>query len=267
MCVCVCVLYRSVRHAKSLCYDVEMGAEDATRADRHFLRHLLRVAIDAGATSFNVPDTVGCCTPQEMGELISFLFDAVGGDEGVILSVHTHNDLGMATANALAAVEAGARQVECCVSGIGERAGNAALEEVVMALHTCEAQIASRTGQKLYTGVDTHELLYTSQLLAELSGVPVPPNKAIVGENAFKHASGIHQSAVLKNPSTYSVFDPSLIGRREGHSIVISKHSGRAALRSKLENLGYPVDATMRDKHFDVVCNFRGFLDFPGTLM
>ncbi len=221
-----------VAYAKSLCDDIEFSAEDASRTDWAFLVQCCINAISAGATTLNIPDTVGYSTPQEMSDLIVYLRQNVPGIENVDISVHCHNDLGMAVANSLACIKAGATQVECTVNGIGERAGNASLEELVMAL---------RTRQSFYdaeTGINTRQIYRSSKLLSNITGVPIPPSKAIVGANAFAHESGIHQHGVLANAQTYEIMTPAEVGVPQ-NTMVLGKHSGKHALREKLETMGY----------------------------
>ncbi len=223
---------RAVSHAVSLGADVEFSAEDAARSDPQFLHEVLTVALQCGATTLNVPDTVGYSTPDEYGALIAGVRANVPGVENVTISAHCHDDLGLAVANSLAAARAGARQAECTINGIGERAGNAALEEFVMALHT------RRSFFGLYTNIETRELACTSRLVSECTGIDVPPNKAIVGANAFAHEAGIHQDGVLKNRLTYEIMSADTVGWN-GIGLVLGKHSGRHALRAKTESLGY----------------------------
>jgi 2-isopropylmalate synthase len=224
---------RAVRQARGHVADVEFSAEDATRTDWDFLVQVFTVALRAGATTLNVPDTVGYTTPVEYHELIRYLRSHVQGAENAIFSLHCHNDLGLAVANSLAAVQAGARQVECTVNGIGERAGNTAMEEVVMAL---------KTRPEVFDGLDTKirttEIYPTSRLLSSIIGVSVQPNKAIVGDNAFAHEAGIHQDGVLKAAITYEIMTPQSIGR-PSNELVLGKHSGRHAFRERLRELGY----------------------------
>lgn len=212
--------------------DVEFSAEDASRSDPEFLIDIFTAVIDAGATTINVPDTVGYAMPWEYGQLIKTLNNRIPNIDKATISVHCHNDLGVAVANSLMAVQNGARQLECTVNGIGERAGNASLEEVVMALET-RKNIMDYT-----TSINTKEIFPSSQLLAQVTGKGVQPNKAIVGENAFAHEAGIHQHGVLKNPLTYEIMTPESVGLT-CNKIVIGKHSGRFALCKKLEELGY----------------------------
>jgi 2-isopropylmalate synthase len=222
----------SVRLAKSLCRDVEFSPEDATRTDREFLCQVVQGVVDEGATTVNIPDTVGYTMPEEYAEIIRMLRERVRGIENVIISVHCHNDLGLAVANTLAAVAAGARQVECTINGIGERAGNASLEEVVMATRV-------RPDRYPYdTAVASEHLFPASQLLSEITGVPVQPNKAIIGRNAFAHEAGIHQDGVLKNPLTYEIMTPQSVGVPDSR-LVLGKHSGRHALGLRCEQLGF----------------------------
>ncbi|MEA2248843.1 MAG: 2-isopropylmalate synthase [Solirubrobacteraceae bacterium] len=225
----------AVAHARSLCEDVEFSPMDATRADVEFTAEVLQIAIDEGATTINVPDTVGYTMPQEYAGFLTALYELVPGLRDVVLSVHCHDDLGLAVANSFAGIMAGARQVECAINGIGERAGNAALEEVVMLLRTRREHIG------LSTGIVTTELARTSRLVSRLTGYPVQPNKAIVGRNAFAHESGIHQDGVLKERSTYEIMDATTVGV-DANAIVLGKHSGRHALRQALEELGIRVE-------------------------
>ncbi|MEO8879860.1 MAG: 2-isopropylmalate synthase [Gemmatimonadaceae bacterium] len=221
-----------VAFARERCDDVEFSPEDAGRSDPAFLHVVLTAAIEAGATTLNIPDTVGYVMPDEYGAMIDGIFAHVPGAHGVTISTHCHDDLGMAVANSLAGVRAGARQVECTINGIGERAGNASLEEIVMALHTR----AQHFGAATY--VQTTQLARTSRLLASIIGVSVPPNKAIVGANAFAHEAGIHQDGVLKNPMTYEIMRAETVGL-DGNALVLGKHSGRHALRARLEGMGH----------------------------
>jgi 2-isopropylmalate synthase len=221
-----------VARARGYCEDVEFSPMDATRTEPSYLHEVLKVAIEAGATTLNIPDTVGYATPDEYGGLIRGIIDNVPGAKNVTISVHCHDDLGMAVANSLAGVVNGARQVECTINGIGERAGNAALEEVVMALRTRQDQYG------LATGIDTTALHKTSRLVSARTGMVVQANKAIVGSNAFAHESGIHQDGVLKERSTYEIMDARSVGVTDS-SIVLGKHSGRHALKSRLQELGY----------------------------
>src|SRR5580700_5664093 len=225
----------TVGYAKSFCEDVEFSPEDATRSDRAFLYEALGAAIRAGATTLNIPDTVGYTTPDKFGSLIRGIRENVPGVENVVLSTHCHDDLGMATANALAGILAGARQAEVTINGIGERAGNTSLEEVVMALATRTAKFDLRTG------IDTTQLFRLSRLVSTVTGMVVQPNKAIVGANAFAHESGIHQDGMLKHQQTYEIMRPESVGVMQT-SLVLGKHSGRAALAARLVELGYSFD-------------------------
>ena len=225
----------AVSHAASLGADVEFSAEDATRTELDFLVDVFAAAIENGATTINVPDTVGFVLPQEYVDILDAIRAKIPGSERVTWSVHCHNDLGLATANSLAAVRAGVRQVEVCINGIGERAGNAALEEVVMALRTHHPSLG------LETGINTREIAATSRLVSLLSGYPVQPNKAVIGGNAFSHESGIHQHGVLMERTTYEIMNPEDIGLA-GNKIVLGKHSGRHAFVSALEGLGIHLD-------------------------
>ena len=225
----------AVRLATSYCPDVEFSAEDATRTDRNFLCEVLEAVIEAGATTINIPDTVGYSVPSEISELIHNVRQRVRGVDQVVISTHCHNDLGLAAANSLAAISAGARQVECTINGIGERAGNASLEELVMAMRV-------RPDRYPYdTNVFSEHLFPASQLLSEIVGFPVQPNKAIVGRNAFAHEAGIHQDGMIKNPMTYEIMTPRSVGVSET-SFVLGKHSGRHAFSQCCEKLGFHLD-------------------------
>jgi 2-isopropylmalate synthase len=233
----------AVAHARHYCDDVEFSPMDATRADLEFTAEVLQIAVDEGATTINVPDTVGYAMPDEYAEMWRRLYELVPDLAKVTTSVHCHNDLGLAVANSFAGVSAGARQVECAVNGIGERAGNASLEEIVMLIHTRASSLG------VWTGANTREIARTSRLVSRLTGYPVQPNKAIVGRNAFAHESGIHQDGVLKERTTYEIMDATTIGL-ETNSIVLGKHSGRHALRNALEELGFAVDGAALNSAF-----------------
>jgi 2-isopropylmalate synthase len=233
----------AVAHARQYCDDVEFSPMDATRADLEFTAEVLQIALDEGATTINVPDTVGYAMPDEYAEMWRRLYELVPDLAKVTTSVHCHNDLGLAVANSFAGVSAGARQIECAVNGIGERAGNASLEEIVMLMHTRASSIG------VWTGANTREIARTSRLVSRLTGYPVQPNKAIVGRNAFAHESGIHQDGVLKERTTYEIMDATTIGL-ETNSIVLGKHSGRHALRNALEELGFAVDGAALNSAF-----------------
>ena len=237
---CVQQARESIRFAKSLCNDVEFSPEDATRTDTDFLCRVLDAAVEAGATTLNIPDTVGYTVPAEFGDLITTIRQRVKGVENVTISAHCHNDLGMAVANALAAVSAGARQVECTINGIGERAGNASLEEIVMAMRVRPDRFDYETG------VVGEQIFAASQMLSEITGVPVQPNKAIIGRNAFAHEAGIHQDGMLKNPLTYEIMTPKSVGVPDS-KLVLGKHSGRHALSIRCEQLGYQFDRRALD--------------------
>ncbi len=233
----------AVALAKSYCDDVEFSPMDATRADLEFTAEVCSIAVAEGATVINIPDTVGYTTPEEYAELFRRLYEMVEGLDGVRTSVHCHDDLGMAVANSYAGVLAGARQVECAVNGIGERAGNCSLEEIVMLLRT-------RTdAHGLDTGANATELARTSRMVSRFTGYAVQPNKAIVGRNAFAHESGIHQDGVLKERTTYEIMDPTDVGL-DSNSIVLGKHSGRHALRDALEQLGFKVEGNALNQAF-----------------
>jgi len=237
---CVEQARESVRFAKSLCDDVEFSSEDATRTDPDFLCHVLDAVVEVGATTLNIADTVGYTVPAEFGDLITTIRQRVKGIENVTISAHCHNDLGMAVANALSAVAAGARQVECTINGIGERAGNASLEEIVMAMRVRPDRYAYETG------IVGEQIFSASQMLSEITGVPVQPNKAIIGRNAFAHEAGIHQDGVLKNPLTYEIMTPQSVGVPDS-KLVLGKHSGRHALGIRCEQLGYQFDRSGLD--------------------
>src|SRR4051812_37705146 len=233
----------AVAHAKQFTDDVEFSPEDGSRSDVEFMAEVIQLAIDEGATTINVPDTVGYTMPHEYAEMFTRLYELVPKLRDVVVSVHCHNDLGLAVANSLAGVTAGARQVECAINGIGERAGNASLEEIVMLLHTRQSSLS------LTTGINTREIARTSRLVSRLTGYQVQPNKAIVGRNAFAHEAGIHQDGVLKERTTYEIMDATTIGL-ETNSIVLGKHSGRHALRKALEELGFEVDGAALNSAF-----------------
>jgi 2-isopropylmalate synthase len=233
-----------VRYARSLTEDVEFSPEDAGRTEIEFLYEVLEAAIEAGATTLNIPDTVGYTLPHEFGERIGLLAQNVKGIEKAILSVHCHNDLGLATANSLAGVMNGARQVEVAINGIGERAGNTSLEEIVMALHTRRAAVG------LTTGIDTTQLTRASKLVSTVTGMVVQPNKAIVGANAFAHESGIHQDGMLKHEETYEIMRPETVGAARTQ-LVLGKHSGKHALQNRLAELGYALDGEALAKAFE----------------
>jgi 2-isopropylmalate synthase len=225
----------AVAHAKSLVDDVEFSPMDATRADVEYTAEVCQIALDEGATTINIPDTVGYAMPHEYADFLTRLYELVPGLRDVVLSVHCHDDLGLAVANSFAGVLAGARQVECAINGIGERAGNASLEEIVMLLRTRHEAVG------IDTGVNARELARTSRLVSRLTGYPVQPNKAVVGRNAFAHESGIHQDGVLKERTTYEIMEAASVGADDISSIVLGKHSGRHALKSALEELGFQV--------------------------
>ncbi len=214
------------------CAEVEFSAEDASRSDIDFLCRAVETAIQAGATIINLPDTVGYAVPEEYAEMFTRVREHLGDPAGITYSAHCHNDLGLAVANSLAAVRAGVRQVECTINGIGERAGNASLEEIVVALAVRHASFG------VSTGIHLEKIFATSRLLSEVTGVHVPPNKAVVGSNAFAHEAGIHQDGILKNPLTYEILPPEAVGV-PARQLVVGKHSGRNALRASLKELGY----------------------------
>ncbi|ACI50378.1 2-isopropylmalate synthase [Gluconacetobacter diazotrophicus PA1 5] len=238
--------------ARQFTDDVEWSAEDGSRTDPDFLCRCVEAAIKAGATTINIPDTVGYATPEDMARIFADLLARVPGADTVIFSAHNHNDLGLGVANTIASLSAGARQIECTINGIGERAGNAALEEIVMALRTRQDVLPYSTGIK------TQNLLRTSRMLATITGFDVQPNKAIVGRNAFAHESGIHQDGVLKNAATYEIMTPESVGWTRS-SLVLGKHSGRAAFRDKLKAMGY---GEMDEAHLnDAFARFKDLAD------
>ncbi len=241
----------AVERAKGYCDDVEFSPMDATRTEPEYLYRLLEAAIDAGATTVNIPDTVGYTVPSEFTELLKGIKRNVKNIDRAVLSVHCHNDLGLATANSIAAVEAGARQVEGCVNGLGERAGNASIEEVIMGLETRQDMLG------VSTNIDTRQIYPSSRLVSEITGFPVQPNKAIVGNNAFRHASGIHQDAVLKERTTFEIMEAQSVGW-PSNSIVLGKLSGRSGLRSRLEEMGYVLS---QDELNEVFADFKNLAD------
>jgi 2-isopropylmalate synthase len=221
-----------IRYGRDRVAEVEFSAEDAGRTDIGFLCQACQVAVDAGATVLNLPDTVGYAVPEEYGEMFSQVREHLGDPQGVTLSAHCHDDLGLAVANSLAAIRAGVRQIECTINGIGERAGNASLEEVVVALAVRKNSFGVSTGIRL------QHLFPTSRMLTEITGAQVAPNKAVVGANAFAHEAGIHQDGIIKNPETYEIISPEMVGV-PARSLVLGKHSGRNAVRMSLRDLGY----------------------------
>jgi 2-isopropylmalate synthase len=232
---CIDRIGNAVTTARRYVDDVEFSTEDATRTDRAFLCRAVQTAVAAGATTINIPDTVGCTCPDEYRSIIETLLATVRGIEDVVLSVHCHNDLGLAVANSIAAVQAGARQIECTINGIGERAGNASMEEIVMAFAVRQDLLP------FVTGVRTEEIYRSSQLLSSLTGIYPQPNKAIVGRNAFAHEAGIHQAGVIRHPSTYEIMRPEQVGVPES-TLVLGKHSGRHAIGKRCRELGYELD-------------------------
>ncbi|PRY95698.1 2-isopropylmalate synthase [Hasllibacter halocynthiae] len=250
-------IHECVTHARNLCDDVQWSSMDATRTEFDFLCRTVEIAIKAGAATINIPDTVGYTAPRESADLIRRLIETVPGADEVTFATHCHDDLGMATANSLAAVEAGARQIECTINGLGERAGNTALEEVVMAMKV------RHDIMPFETGIDATKIMGVSRVVSAVSGFVVQPNKAVTGKNAFAHESGIHQDGMLKNRDTFEIMRPEDVGLSET-SIVLGKHSGRAALRSKLEALGYELgDNQLRD----VFVRFKDLADRKKEVM
>lgn len=243
----------AIVYAKTLVDDIQFSCEDACRSDMGFLKEVASAVIEAGATTLNLPDTVGYILPSEMGAIIKEMYEFVG--DKVVLSVHCHNDLGLATINSIYGAQNGARQVECTINGLGERAGNASLEEVVMIL---------KTRKELFNGIDTsiktQEIYPSSQLVADITGIRPQPNKAIVGQNAFAHESGIHQDGMLKNPETYEIMKPADIGIKQNNTLVLGKHSGRAAFRNKIESMGFNVSDEELNKAFErfkILCDSK----------
>ncbi len=233
-----------VKYAKKFCNDIEFSAEDAGRSRPEFLYRIFEAVIEAGATCINVPDTVGYTMPAEFGDMINGIMNNVRGIEKIDVSIHCHNDLGLAVANTLAALENGATQVECTINGLGERAGNASLEEVIMSLNT------RKNYYNLSHGIDTTQIYRTSKLVSNLTGVMVQPNKAVVGANAFAHESGIHQHGVLNEKSTYEIMTPESIGLSE-NKMILGKHSGRHAFEDRLNDMGYTLKKDEINKAFD----------------
>ncbi|PZQ54020.1 MAG: 2-isopropylmalate synthase, partial [Phenylobacterium zucineum] len=237
------MITKSVTHARNLCGDVEWSAQDATRTEQDFLRRCVDAAIKAGATTINIPDTVGYTYPSEYADIFRDLIENVENADRVIFSTHCHNDLGLAVANSLAGVQGGARQIECAVNGIGERAGNAALEEIVMALKVRQDRLA------FPTGIETQHITRASRYVSAITGFPVQFNKAIVGKNAFAHESGIHQDGMLKDRGTYEIMTPESVGQAQSN-LVMGKHSGRHAFREKLKDLGYELGQNALNEAF-----------------
>ena len=244
-------IHETVTHARNLCDNVQWSPMDATRTEHDYLCRVVEIAIKAGATTINIPDTVGYTYPRESADLIAMLLERVPGADEIVFATHCHNDLGMATANSLAAVEAGARQIECTINGLGERAGNTALEEVVMAMKVRHDILPYDTR------IDTTKIMNLSRRVASVSGFNVQFNKAIVGKNAFLHESGIHQDGVLKNVETFEIMRPEDIGLVQ-KNIAMGKHSGRAALRAKLKDLGYDLADNQLN---DVFVRFKALAD------
>lgn len=234
----------ATRMGRRLCDDIEFSPEDATRSDRDFLYRVIETAIKEGARTINIPDTVGYSYPQEIHSLITDIRNNVPNINKAVLAIHCHDDLGMAVANSLSAILAGVRQAHCTINGLGERAGNASLEEIVMAIKTRKDVFAG-----LYTGIKTEEIFRTSRLVSNLTDFVVPPNKAVVGRNAFRHESGIHQDAVLKKRITYEILDPKDVGISESQ-LVLGKHSGRHAFRERLKSLGFHLNEEQLNKAF-----------------
>ncbi|MCS6954794.1 MAG: 2-isopropylmalate synthase [Candidatus Calescibacterium sp.] len=244
-----------VKYAKKYCSDIEFSAQDATRSDWDFLIKVLQIAVKSGATTINIPDTVGYTIPEEYSSLIKTILEKVDGK--YIISTHCHDDLGLAVANSLAAVKAGARQVEGCINGIGERAGNTALEEVIMAIKI------RKDFFNLWTNIDTTRIYTLSQMVSMYSGIPIQPNKAIVGLNAFRHQSGVHQHGVVSNRMNYEIIDPQDIGLPKGGIIVLNKNSGRHGLKAKLNELGFQLTEDEINKVFE---KFKRIADSKGEI-
>ena len=247
----------SVRYAKKLCDNIEFSAQDATRTDKDFLIEVLKVAVEEGATTINVPDTVGYATPQDYLDLLKAVYDEVkGGNEDVIISTHCHNDLGLAVANSLTAITAGARQIEGAINGIGERAGNTSTEEIIMAVKTRQDQFG------VEIQAETQEIFETSRLVSKLTGYPVQYNKAVVGKNAFSHESGIHQHGYLRNTTTYEIMSPDSVGQEA--KIILGKHSGRAGFKDALDKLSISLDDDAFNNAFDT---FKKIADRKGEIV
>lgn len=244
-----------VKYAKKYCSDVEFSAQDATRSDWQYLIKVLQTAVKSGATTINIPDTVGYTIPEEYSLLIKTILEKVEGN--YIISTHCHDDLGLAVANSLAAVKAGARQVEGCINGIGERAGNTALEEVIMAIKV------RKDFFNLYTNIDTTRIYHISQLVSKYSGIPIQPNKAIVGLNAFRHQSGVHQHGIVSNRMNYEIINPEDIGLSKGGIIVLNKNSGRHGLKAKLNELGFKLS---EEQINTVSQEFKKLADIKGEI-
>ena len=247
----------SVRYAKKLCDNIEFSAQDATRTDKDFLIEVLKVAVEEGATTINVPDTVGYATPQDYLDLLKAVYDEVkGGNDDVIISTHCHNDLGLAVANSLTAITAGARQIEGAINGIGERAGNTSTEEIIMAVKTRQDQFG------VEIQAETQEIFETSRLVSKLTGYPVQYNKAVVGKNAFSHESGIHQHGYLRNTTTYEIMSPDSVGQEA--KIILGKHSGRAGFKDALNKLSISLDDDAFNNAFDT---FKKIADRKGEIV
>ena len=247
----------SVKYAKKLCQDVEFSAQDATRTDKEFLIEVLKTAVEEGATTINVPDTVGYATPKDYLDLLQSVYEDVkGGNEDVIISTHCHNDLGLAVANSLTAITAGARQIEGAINGIGERAGNTSTEEIIMAIKTRQDQFG------VNIKAETTEIFETSRLVSKLTGYPVQYNKAVVGKNAFSHESGIHQHGYLRNTTTYEIMSPDSVGQEA--KIILGKHSGRAGFKDALDNLNISLDDDSFNNAFDT---FKKIADRKGEIV
>ncbi|RJP26487.1 MAG: 2-isopropylmalate synthase [Candidatus Omnitrophota bacterium] len=238
------IAVKAVKRARGYTENVEFSTEDAARTDRDYICEVIEATIDAGAATINVPDTVGYSNPWEFGDLIAYIFEKVKNVHQAVISVHCHNDLGLAVSNSLAAVRSGARQVECTINGIGERAGNASLEEIVMNIET------RKNFFDVHTNIHTEQIYPTSRLLTRFTGIGVQPNKAIVGANAFAHEAGIHQDGMLKERTTYEIMSPQSVGWT-GHSMVLGKHSGRHAFTKRLEELGFHLEGESLEKAFD----------------
>ena len=244
---CLAAAVEAVKLARSFTDDVEFSAEDATRSNRDFLCRVIEAVIDAGATTVNLPDTVGYATPDEIREFFEQIISRVPNASKAVFSAHCHNDLGLAVANSLAAIQGGVRQVECSMNGIGERAGNASLEEFVMALRVRQDRMPYDTA------IDATKLFSTSQLLAQITDEPVQANKAIVGRNAFAHEAGIHQDGVLKDARTYEIMRPEDVGQSTSSRLVLGRHSGRHAVQSRCEALGFTLTAAEVDEVYHAV--------------
>ena len=255
---CINNAVKAVKHAKSMCEDVQFSAEDAGRSDKQFLLTIINEVINAGATTINIPDTVGYMLPEEYGNLINYLKRNINNPQKINLSTHCHNDLGLATANTLSGIKNGTNQVELTINGIGERAGNTSFEELIMSL-----KIKNKFFENINNNIDIKYIYETSQMVSKLTGIPIQPNKSIVGENAFLHESGIHQDGVIKNKNTYEIIDPLSIGINKSN-LLLGKHSGRNALKEKFKELNLNYNEKNLNLYFDKfkkICDKKKYLN------